>query len=163
MSHCPWPIHICHLPGFGPLAVQGLNLFVHTALRTTVCKHERMTPAVKAGYMAPYDSWAHRVAVLGFVLDIPLSPQHPSYEALKGIEEGLAQLRQRPMCFIWGMAIGVLHPNSWTVFSISSPRPRYTAWPTQAITSSRARHGADRARYRGISCGNTPLVAINLR
>ena len=58
MPHCPWPIHLCHLPGFGPLVVQGLNLFVRTALRTTVCNHERMTPAVKAGYLAPYDSWA---------------------------------------------------------------------------------------------------------
>jgi cis-3-alkyl-4-acyloxetan-2-one decarboxylase len=103
MPHCPWPIHLCHLPGFGPLAVQGLNLFVRAALRTTVCKRERMTPAVRAGYMAPYDSWANRVAVLGFVLDIPLSPKHPSYETLTRIEQGLAQFRDHPMCFIWGM------------------------------------------------------------
>ena len=103
MPKCPWPIHLCHLPGFGPLAVQGLNLFVRAALRTTVCKHERMTPAVKAGYLAPYDSWAHRVAVLRFVLDIPLSAKHPSYQTLTDIERGLARLRQHPMCFIWGM------------------------------------------------------------
>jgi cis-3-alkyl-4-acyloxetan-2-one decarboxylase len=103
MPKCPWPIHLCHLPGLGPLAVEGLNLFVRTALRTTVCKHERMTPAVKAGYMAPYDSWANRVAVLRFVLDIPLRPTHPSYAALLNIEEGLAQFRQHPICLIWGM------------------------------------------------------------
>ncbi len=79
MPKCPWPIHLCHLPWFGPLAVQGLNLFVRTALHATVCKHQRMTPEVKAGYLAPYDSWRHRVAVLRFVLDIPLGPSHPSY------------------------------------------------------------------------------------
>ena len=103
MPKCPWPIHLCHLPGFGPVAVQGLNLFVRAALRTTVCKHERMTPAVKAGYSAPYDSWANRVAVLRFVLDIPLSPTHPSYQTLADIETGLAQFRQHPVCLIWGM------------------------------------------------------------
>jgi haloalkane dehalogenase len=100
---CPWAIHLCHIPGFGPLAVQGLNLFVHAANRTTVCKPERMTPAVKAGYLAPYDSWKNRVGVLRFVMDIPLRPTHPSYETLKNIEEGLPQFRQHPVCFIWGM------------------------------------------------------------
>jgi cis-3-alkyl-4-acyloxetan-2-one decarboxylase len=103
MPHCPWPIHLCHLPGFGPVAVQGLNLFVRTALRTTVHKRERMTPAVRAGYMAPYDSWANRVAVLRFVLDIPLSPKHPSYQTLTDIENGLAGLRPKPVSLIWGM------------------------------------------------------------
>ena len=103
MPRCPWPIHICHLPIVGPLGVQGLNLFVRAALRTTVCKHDRMTPAVKAGYLAPYDSWAHREAVLRFVLDIPLSPKHPSYQTLSDIEQGLARFRRQPVCFIWGM------------------------------------------------------------
>ena len=68
--------------------MQGLNLFVRAALRTTVAKHERMTPAVKAGYSAPYDSWAYRVAVYRFVLDIPLRPSHPSYQTLLEIERG---------------------------------------------------------------------------
>ena len=29
---CPWPIHLCHLPLLGQVAVQGLNLFVRAAL-----------------------------------------------------------------------------------------------------------------------------------
>ncbi len=111
MPTCPWPIHLCHLPLFGPVAVQGLNLFVRTALRTTTCKHERMTPAVRAGYSAPYDSWANRVAVLRFVLDIPLSPKHPSYQTLLNIEEGLAKFRESPVCLIWGMHDWCFTPN----------------------------------------------------
>jgi cis-3-alkyl-4-acyloxetan-2-one decarboxylase len=111
MPTCPWPIHLCHLPLFGPVAVQGLNLFVRTALRTTTCKHERMTSAVKAGYSAPYDSWANRVAVLRFVLDIPLSPKHPSYQTLVDIEEGLAKFRESPVCLIWGMHDWCFTPN----------------------------------------------------
>ena len=100
---CPWQIRACHIPGFGQVAVQGLNLFVKAALRSTVCKHERMTPAVKAGYMAPYDSWPHRVGVYRFVCDIPMSPSHPSYQALLDIEQGLDKFRQHPVCLIWGM------------------------------------------------------------
>jgi cis-3-alkyl-4-acyloxetan-2-one decarboxylase len=100
---CPWQIRACRIPLFGPLAVQGLNLFVRAATRTTVWKRERITPAVRAGLMAPYDSWGHREAVMRFVLDIPLSPSHPSYQTLVKIEEGLAQFRQHPICLIWGM------------------------------------------------------------
>jgi haloalkane dehalogenase len=100
---CPWQIRMCHLPLVGQVAVQGLNLFARAALRMTVTKPERMTPAVKAGYLAPYDSWAHRAAVYRFVLDIPLRPDHPSYPTLVEVEQGLAQFRQYPVCLIWGM------------------------------------------------------------
>ena len=100
---CPWQIRMCHVPGLGQVAVQGLNLFVRAALRTTVSKPERMTPAVRAGYLAPYDSWANRVGVYRFVLDIPLHAGHPSYQTLVDIEEGLAKFRQHPVCLIWGM------------------------------------------------------------
>jgi cis-3-alkyl-4-acyloxetan-2-one decarboxylase len=103
MPKCPWPIALCRVPCFGPAAVQGLNMFVRAALLTTVCKPERMTPAVKAAYLAPYDSWRHRAGVMRFVMDIPLRPTHPSYETLTKIEEGLAQFRQHPVCLIWGM------------------------------------------------------------
>jgi cis-3-alkyl-4-acyloxetan-2-one decarboxylase len=37
------------------------------------------------------------------VLDIPLSPKHPSYQTLTDIENGLARFRQHPTSFIWGM------------------------------------------------------------
>ncbi|MBN1395788.1 MAG: alpha/beta fold hydrolase [Pirellulales bacterium] len=100
---CPWKIRACRIPLFGPLAVQGLNLFVAAALRTTVAKPERITPAVRAGLAAPYDSWRNRTGVLRFVLDIPLHPAHPSHDVLKGIEEGLALFRNHPVCLIWGM------------------------------------------------------------
>jgi haloalkane dehalogenase len=100
---CPWSIRACRLPAFGPLVVQGLNLFARGALRSTVCKRERMTPAVRAGYLAPYDSWRNRAAILRFVLDIPLHPGHPSYETLAKIEAGLSQFQTRPVCLIWGM------------------------------------------------------------
>jgi cis-3-alkyl-4-acyloxetan-2-one decarboxylase len=68
-----------------------------------VSHKERMTKAVRNGLLAPYDSWAHRVAVHEFVRDIPLNPRQRSYAMLEGIERRLPSLRDRPWQFIWGM------------------------------------------------------------
>ena len=102
-EHCPPLIHACHLPLVGQVAIQGMNLFARAAVRLAVEHHDRMTPAVRAGLLAPYDSWRNRVAVYRFVQDIPLGPRHPSYATLSQIEAGLAQFRASPTCFIWGM------------------------------------------------------------
>ncbi|MBN2473579.1 MAG: alpha/beta fold hydrolase [Pirellulales bacterium] len=102
-QHCPWRIRVCRTPLLGRLAVQGLNLFARGALRMAVCRHERMTPAVRAGLLAPYDCWRHRMAVHQFVLDIPLSASHPSFQTLDDVEAGLSRFRLHPICLIWGM------------------------------------------------------------
>ncbi len=97
----PSRISICRVPGLGAIGVEWMNLFSVAALTMAVSHHERMTPAIKAGYVAPYDSWEHRVAVHEFVKDIP-SPTHRSYQRLVEVEEGLAQFRDRPMLLPWG-------------------------------------------------------------
>ncbi len=102
-GRCPWRIRVCRIPILGELGVQGLNLFAGAAIRMAVCDHDGMTPQVKAGLLAPYDTWAHRLAVHRFVTDIPLAKSHPSYATLHEVEAGLAQFRQSPVCLIWGM------------------------------------------------------------
>lgn len=98
----PWRIAACRVPVFGPLAVRGLNLFSLAAMRMAVCHRDRLTPAIRAGYLAPYRSWADRIAVLRFVQDIPLNPNDPSYSLLQAIEAGLPQFRNRPILLAWG-------------------------------------------------------------
>lgn len=102
-AHCPSRIRLCHIPLLAPVAVQGLNLFVRAALRMASAHPERLSPAVRAGLAAPYDSWQNRLAVLRFAQDIPLSPSHPTYQTLLKIEQGLGQFAERPICLIWGM------------------------------------------------------------
>jgi haloalkane dehalogenase len=101
-TRIPLRIAVCRIPLLGAIGVRGFNLFARAALRMAVEKPERMTADVKAAYLAPYDSWAHRVAVHRFVQDIPLRPSHPSYARLVRIEEGLEQFRDRPMLLPWG-------------------------------------------------------------
>lgn len=99
----PWRIRICRIPLFGEVAVRGLNAFARAALWMAVAKRERMTPQVRAGLLAPYNSWANRIAIHRFVKDIPIARSHPSYAALETIENGLTSLANRPFMFIWGM------------------------------------------------------------
>lgn len=103
LQRCPWRIRLCHLPGVGRLAVQGLNVFARAALRVCVERRERMTPAVRAGYLAPYNSWRNREAIYRFIMDIPLRPSHPSHATLTWLEAALPQFRGAPICLIWGM------------------------------------------------------------
>ncbi|HWA99738.1 MAG TPA: alpha/beta fold hydrolase, partial [Pirellulales bacterium] len=102
-SRMPWRIRVCRTPVLGPLAVRGLNAFCRAALWMAVAHHDRMTPPVRAGLLAPYDSWAHRIAVQRFVDDIPLKFSHPSYQTLAAIETNLSRLQWLPVQMIWGM------------------------------------------------------------
>src|SRR2546426_2647648 len=102
VSRIPLRINVCKLPGFGALAVRGLNAFAGLAPAMACAKRERMTPAVKAGYLAPYDSYANRVAILRFVQDIPMRPSHPTYRLVEEIGRGLALFKDHPMLIIWG-------------------------------------------------------------
>src|SRR5690606_562772 len=107
----PWRIRVCRTPVVGKLAVQGLNAFALAAIYMAVEHHDRMTPEVKAGLLAPYDTWSHRQAIYRFVEDIPMSPRHPTYEMLLGIERELPVLAEHPWMFIWGMRDWCFSPH----------------------------------------------------
>lgn len=102
--HSPWipaRIAVCKAPIIGPLVVRGLNGFAGPAVRMAM--HRRALSAEeKRGYLWPYDSWAHRVAVSAFVADIPLRPSHASWQTLSAVEAGLPQFRDRAVQIIWG-------------------------------------------------------------
>lgn len=96
----PFRIRLCKLPLLGEFLVRGLNGFAYPALFMAVCR--KMSKAVRNGFLAPYGNWHDRIAVHRFVQDIPLSPQHPSYQRLLEIEEGLVKLMDKPMLIAWG-------------------------------------------------------------
>lgn len=101
--YVPWRIRLCRVPWLGTFAIRRLNLFARAALRMAVAKPERMTPAVRAGFLAPYDSWANRVAIEAFVRDIPFTRRHPTWRTLARMEQELPRLADRPVQLIWGM------------------------------------------------------------
>ena len=97
----PLRIAICRIPVFGAIALRAFNGFSRAALTMAVTR-QPLSATARRGLLAPYDSWANRVAVLRFVQDIPLKPAHPSYAKLTQIEAGLSQFTQRPMLLLWG-------------------------------------------------------------
>jgi haloalkane dehalogenase len=96
----PWSLWLCRNTPLGPLLVRGLNAFSRAAVRW--CSARPLPPEVRAAYLAPYDSWENRIAVLRFVQDIPLRPGDRSYELVRSAEEGLGRLRGVPMLICWG-------------------------------------------------------------
>jgi len=107
----PFRIRICRTPVFGRLAIQGMNAFARAALWMATEHPERLTADIRAGLIAPYDTWGNRRATYEFVQDIPLSSKHPSYAKLAEIEAGLATLADRPTLFVWGMKDWCFSPH----------------------------------------------------
>jgi len=98
----PLSINACRVPGFGAVAIRGLNLFSRVALFRCVVHRNRLTRAVREGYLRPYSDWNARVAQLRFVQDIPMTDRHPSRARLERIAGHLGRLRDRPMLLVWG-------------------------------------------------------------
>lgn len=122
----PPSIASCRIPGFGALAVRGLNGFARAAtFRTTV---RPLTGAVKQGLLAPYDSWETRIATLRFVEDIPMKPSHPSYDTLVGVEDGLEQMGDRPMLLLWGEQDWCFTPAFRQEWQRRFPAAQVEAW-----------------------------------
>lgn len=100
-AECPLRIRACRWPVFGPLAVRGGNAFARAAVHMAV--RNPLPPEVQAGFLAPYDSWANRVAILRFVQDIPMRRSHPTWETVADIQKSLHLLAEKPMLICWGM------------------------------------------------------------
>lgn len=99
-KHIPWRIAACKVFVVGEWLVRGFNGFAWPA--TWMAASKPLSKDVKAGYLFPYNNWANRIATHRFVADIPLRPNHPSYDSLVRVEEGLAQFKDRPMLILWG-------------------------------------------------------------
>ncbi|OPZ29734.1 MAG: Haloalkane dehalogenase [Lentisphaerae bacterium ADurb.BinA184] len=99
----PWRVRLCRTPGLGSLALRGLNLFARAALARAPAHPERLSPDVRAGYLAPYDSYRNRIATLRFVQDVPMRRSHPSWRTLADIEARLPALAAKPGFIAWGM------------------------------------------------------------
>jgi cis-3-alkyl-4-acyloxetan-2-one decarboxylase len=109
--YIPWRIRACRFPALGRLAVQGANLFSRAALRMTLARRQRLEPAVASGYLAPYNSWANRRGVYGFVRDIPGRAADDTGQTLAAIERNLPSLADRPALLIWGMRDWCFRPD----------------------------------------------------
>jgi haloalkane dehalogenase len=106
----PLRIRVCRTPILGQFALRGLNAFLRAGFHMATSQPAWLTPEVRAGYSAPYDSWTNRIAIDRFVNDIPMNSRHPSYQALVAIENALPAVADRPWLLLWGMRDWCFHP-----------------------------------------------------
>ena len=128
-TRIPWRIAVCRWPLLGTLAVRGFNAFARAALTMATNQPGGLSPAVQAGLIAPYDSWAHRVAVHRFVQDIPLDTRHPSYATLASIERRLESLVDRPVQLVWGMRDWCFTPHFLERYRTFFPAAEVVTFP----------------------------------
>ncbi len=96
----PWSLWVCRNTPLGPLLVRGLNAFSRAAVRW--CSVRPLAPDVRAGYLAPYNSWYNRIAILRFVQDIPLRPGDRAYDEVSRVQMALPRFRDLPVLVCWG-------------------------------------------------------------
>ena len=97
----PWPLWLTRTP-LGAFLVRGFNAFSATAARVG-CKRNPMSRELRRAYTAPYDNWAHRIATLRFVQDIPLRPSDRSYALVTETQDRLSAFAETPALLCWGM------------------------------------------------------------
>lgn len=91
---------IKYLAPFAVPAVLGANIFARGALY--LAPETRLSNSVKKGFVAPYNSWANRIATLKFVQDIPITAKDRSYARVRKVDQGLCKLDPDQLMFLWG-------------------------------------------------------------
>jgi cis-3-alkyl-4-acyloxetan-2-one decarboxylase len=96
----PFTLWLIRNTPLGKLLVQGGNAFAVGATRMAVMKP--MPAALRAAYIAPYDSWDNRLATFEFVKNIPLQAKDEGFDTLERMASGLAQFESTPTLLCWG-------------------------------------------------------------
>lgn len=97
----PWQLRLGRDSVLGAGMIRGFNAFAAGAAKQGV--ETPMPAAVRRAYLAPYDSWAHRIATLRFVQDIPLSPVDPAWALVDASGRRLHDYADRPAFIGWGL------------------------------------------------------------
>ncbi len=101
----PPPIYLFRLPVLGDIMVKGLGAFTKGFLfKVGMVHRERLTPTIKAAYLAPHPTWTSRTGVLAFPRQIPTGPDDLAATLGAAAQETLrGELGDRPARIVWAM------------------------------------------------------------
>ena len=106
--------------------IRGLNAFAGVAARVGV---ERPMPAdVRRAYLAPYDSWANRIATSRFVQDIPLGEGDAAWPLVQAMGRKLPEYADRPAFIGWGLRDFVFDRRFLKGFTDALPQAQVQAF-----------------------------------
>jgi pimeloyl-ACP methyl ester carboxylesterase len=115
----PWQLTLGRDSRLGALLIRGFNAFSGIASRVGV--ERRMPRAVRRAYVAPYDSWANRIATLRFVQDIPLREGDAAWPLVAEAGRRLHEFAGRPAFIGWGLKDFVFDQRCLDVFTAALP------------------------------------------
>jgi len=108
------------------LLVRGANAFAATTARIGVARP--MPADVRRAYLAPYDSWANRIATLRFVQDIPLAEGDRAWMLVEEAGRRLHEFADRPILIGWGLRDFVFDRRCLDVYRAAWPRAEVHAF-----------------------------------
>jgi pimeloyl-ACP methyl ester carboxylesterase len=97
----PWILRACRKSHTLGCFIERLNMFALPA-SYLMCTKKTVSAQVRDGYLFPYRTLQNRTAILKFIQDIPLEPQHASYATMREVQAGLSRLQDVPITIFWG-------------------------------------------------------------
>jgi cis-3-alkyl-4-acyloxetan-2-one decarboxylase len=122
----PWQLNLGRNTWLGALLIRGVNAFAAGAAKQGVVTP--MPADVRRAYCAPYDSWAHRIATLRFVQDIPLSPADRAWSLVEAAGRKLPEFADRPALLGWGLQDFVFDQHFLDGFTRALPKAEVHAY-----------------------------------
>ena len=116
----PWQLSFGRDSKLGALLIRGINAFSGAASYVGV--QRRMPADVRRAYVAPYDTWANRIATLRFVQDIPLRQGDPAWSLVEQAGRVLPAFSDRPAFLGWGLRDFVFDGHCLDAFKRAWPR-----------------------------------------
>jgi pimeloyl-ACP methyl ester carboxylesterase len=95
--------------GIGELVFSRLNLVIGIGLQQGT--NRRLSPAILAGYKAPFRDVRSRTALVQYPRMISTAPTHPSAPLLRTIEQQLPTLSAIPTLIVWGKEDPIYTPE----------------------------------------------------
>lgn len=106
--------------------IRGLNAFAGSAARVGVVSP--MPRAVRRAYLAPYNSWANRIATSRFVQDIPLGEGDAAWPLVQAMGRKLPEYADRPAFIGWGLRDFVFDHHFLKGFTDALPQAQVHAF-----------------------------------
>jgi cis-3-alkyl-4-acyloxetan-2-one decarboxylase len=106
-NNIPLSIKVCKIPIIGSIINYNLGLF--NLLATYFTTFNKMLPAIKQGYLFPYQHRYNRVAINSFVQDIPFTNYSKSGKILTSISKQMETIKNINIKILWGMKDWCFH------------------------------------------------------
>ena len=110
----------------GTLLIRGFNAF--SSIASFVGVEKKMPADVRRAYVAPYDSWANRIATSRFVQDIPLGEGDAAWPLVQAMGRKLPEYADRPAFIGWGLRDFVFDRHFLKGFTDALPRAQVRAF-----------------------------------